>query len=33
SIGENAVHGSDSNENAEKEISYFFTGSELRQNK
>ena len=32
SIGENAVHGSDSNENAEKEISYF-TGSELRQNK
>ena len=33
SIGENAVHGSDSDENAEKEISYFFTGSELRQNK
>ena len=33
SIGENAVHGSDSNENAEKEISYFFSGSELRQNK
>jgi nucleoside-diphosphate kinase len=25
----NAVHGSDSNENAEKEISYFFSGKEL----
>tara|TARA_B100001029_G_C15007949_1_gene422339 strand:- start:825 stop:1250 length:426 start_codon:yes stop_codon:yes gene_type:complete len=32
SIGENAVHGSDSDENAAIEISYFFTGSELIQN-
>ena len=32
SLGENAVHGSDSNENASIEISYFFTGSELVQN-
>ena len=31
-VGENAVHGSDSDENAEIEISYFFTGSELVQN-
>ena len=29
SIGENAVHGSDSNENAEKEIGFFFSGIEL----
>ena len=29
SLGENAVHGSDSNENAEKEISFFFCESEL----
>tara|TARA_S200000501_G_scaffold89229_2_gene82315 strand:+ start:61347 stop:61763 length:417 start_codon:yes stop_codon:yes gene_type:complete len=29
SLGENAVHGSDSNENAEKEISFFFCKSEL----
>ena len=29
SIGENAVHGSDSNENAEIEISYFFSKLEL----
>jgi nucleoside-diphosphate kinase len=29
SLGENAVHGSDSNENAIKEISFFFTESEL----
>ena len=29
SIGENAVHGSDSDENAEKEIGFFFTESEL----
>ena len=29
SLGENAVHGSDSNENAVKEISFFFTESEL----
>jgi len=32
SVGENAVHGSDSDENATIEISYFFTGSELVQN-
>ena len=29
SIGENAVHGSDSDENAKKEIGFFFTESEL----
>ena len=29
SLGENAVHGSDSNENAIKEISFFFSKSEL----
>ena len=29
SIGENAVHGSDSDENAIKEIGFFFTNSEL----
>jgi nucleoside-diphosphate kinase len=29
SIGENAVHGSDSNENAAIEIAYFFTDREL----
>jgi len=29
SLGENAVHGSDSNENAEKEITFFFCKSEL----
>jgi len=29
SLGENAVHGSDSDENAKKEISFFFNGSEL----
>ncbi|SVD75873.1 uncharacterized protein METZ01_LOCUS428727, partial [marine metagenome] len=29
SIAENAVHGSDSDENAEKEIGFFFTESEL----
>ena len=28
-IQENAVHGSDSNENAQKEIAFFFTDSEL----
>jgi nucleoside diphosphate kinase len=28
-LGENAVHGSDSDENAEKEIAFFFTESEL----
>ena len=33
SIGENAVHGSDSDENAEKEIGFFFTESELISNK
>jgi nucleoside-diphosphate kinase len=32
SVGENAVHGSDSDENASIEISYFFTGCELVQN-
>ena len=29
SLGENAVHGSDSDENAQKEISFFFNNSEL----
>ena len=29
SLGENAVHGSDSDQNAEKEIAFFFTESEL----
>jgi len=29
SIGENAVHGSDSDENAQKEIAFFFTELEL----
>jgi nucleoside-diphosphate kinase len=28
-VGENAVHGSDSLENARIEISYFFAGSEV----
>jgi nucleoside-diphosphate kinase len=32
SLSENAVHGSDSNENAEKEIAFFFTDSELIAN-
>ena len=31
-ISENAVHGSDSDENAEKEIGFFFTESELIAN-
>ena len=29
SLGENAVHGSDSNKNAKKEIAFFFSDSEL----
>ena len=29
SLSENAVHGSDSNENAKKEINFFFSGVEL----
>ena len=33
SLGKNAVHGSDSDENAEKEIDFFFSQSELRANK
>jgi nucleoside-diphosphate kinase len=32
-LGKNAVHGSDSDENAEKEIAFFFTESELLGNK
>jgi nucleoside-diphosphate kinase len=28
-VGENATHGSDSPENAKREISYFFTGAEV----
>ena len=32
SIGENAVHGSDSDENAKKEIGFFFTESEFITN-
>ena len=31
-VQENAVHGSDSDENAEKEIAFFFTDSELLSN-
>jgi len=33
SLGENAVHGSDNDENAEKEIAFFFAESELISNK
>ena len=33
SIGENAVHGSDSDKNAKKEIGFFFSESELLANK
>ncbi len=33
SLIQNAVHGSDSDENAEKEIAFFFSQSELRTNK
>ena len=29
SMGENAVHGSDSDENAKKEIAFFFSDAEL----
>ena len=32
SLGENAVHGSDSDENAQKEIAFFFSDSELIAN-
>jgi nucleoside-diphosphate kinase len=32
SIGENAVHGSDSDENAQKEIAFFFPNTELITN-
>jgi len=32
SIGENAVHGSDSDENAQKEIAFFFPNTELIAN-
>lgn len=32
SIGENIVHGSDSNENAAKEISHFFSRKEILEN-
>ncbi len=32
SVGENAVHGSDSDENAKKEINYFFSELELINN-
>ncbi|MBJ12136.1 MAG: nucleoside-diphosphate kinase [Candidatus Marinimicrobia bacterium] len=32
-VQENAVHGSDSDENAEKEIAFFFTDSELSSDK
>ena len=32
SIGENAVHGSDSDDNAKKEIGFFFTEYELIAN-
>ena len=29
SVGENAIHGSDSNENAQREIGFFFSGREV----
>ena len=32
SLGENAVHGSDSDENAKKEIAFFFSDAELSKN-
>ena len=32
SLGENAVHGSDSDENAKKEIAFFFSDAELITN-
>ena len=32
SLGENAVHGSDSDKNAAKEIAFFFSVSEIIQN-
>ena len=32
SLGENAVHGADSNENASREISFFFSGTEIISN-
>ncbi len=32
SLGQNAVHGSDSDENAQKEIAFFFSDSELISN-
>ena len=32
SLGENAVHGSDSNENAKKEIAFFFSDAEIITN-
>ena len=33
SLGENAVHGSDSDDNAKKEIAFFFSDAELINNK
>ncbi|MBA7626183.1 MAG: nucleoside-diphosphate kinase [Calditrichaeota bacterium] len=32
SVGENAVHGSDSDENAEKEVAFFFTTEDILSN-
>ena len=32
SLGENAVHGADSNENASREIGFFFSGTEIISN-
>ena len=32
SVGENAVHGSDSEENAEKEVAFFFTAGDILGN-
>jgi len=31
-VGENAVHGSDSDENAEKEVAFFFTTGDILSN-
>jgi len=32
SVGENAVHGSDSDENAEKEVAFFFAAGDIPTN-
>ena len=32
SVGENAIHGSDSDENAEKEVAFFFSANDISDN-